>query len=333
MFTATPESTPDYLREKDLVAKDEPVTVTDLLGGVSCRVLKVVTPSKRWVIKQALPKLRVAQEWLASPERMEHEEECIDYVSQMDIPGAVPEILHRDRDNHLCIMTCAAEGSMNWKELLLSGQAQTEIAASAGFLLGCLHQRSYGDETAARHLDDKRFFHELRLDPFYGRIAELHPKLADKVGSHGAALASSCICFVHGDYSPKNILVNGGDLFLVDFEVGHFGHPSFDLGFMLAHLTLKTIKFWKRKEDFLPLIHGFWAAYNRVATFESESWHERSLLPHLGCVLLARLDGKSPVDYVTEEADCVRIRALATSLILREVPSMRVYLDVLSRAG
>lgn len=332
MVTIDGGSAARYLRDKSLISTDETVTVTELPGGVSNTVLKVVTPRKRWVLKQALPKLKVEQEWISSVERMEREEDCMDYLSKMLANDSVPSLVHRDTENHLCIMTCAPDDAENWKEMLLEGKADPSIAAHVGTLLGAIHRQSHGDEAAAKRFGDKRFFHELRLDPFYGRISQVHPKLADLVGSHAAALAASHICFVHGDYSPKNILVSRGRPILLDFEVGHFGHPAFDLGFMTAHLTLKTVKFWSRREDFLLLLTSFWSAYVRAAAFETESWHERSFLPHLGCILLARMDGKSPVNYLEGEADRGRVRALAASLIRREVPSMRVLLDVLGRA-
>ncbi len=333
MFTVNADSVQRYLREKSLLSADETVTVTELQGGVSNTVLKVVTKDKRWVVKQALPRLKVEQEWISSVERMEREEECMEYVSGLLATGAVPLLVHRDPENHLCIMTCAPDGAANWKEMLLDGQAEPALAAQAGSLLGTIHRLSHGDEAAVRRFGDKKFFHELRLDPFYGRIAEVHPRQADLIGSYAAALAASSICFVHGDYSPKNFLASRGRLILLDFEVGHIGHPAFDLGFMVAHLTLKTIKFWSRRDDYLMLITSFWNAYVPAATFESEAWHERGFLPHLGCLLLARMDGKSPVNYLPNDADRNRVRALAASLISREIPSMRVYLDILSRAA
>jgi aminoglycoside phosphotransferase (APT) family kinase protein len=333
VFTATIESIPGYLRQKKLVAETDSLSVTELSGGVSSTVLKIVTPKKSWVLKQALAKLKVQQEWTSSLDRMEREYEALKYLSSFLQAGQVPEVVHYDADNHSYIMTCAPEGSENWKEQMLHGKAQPEIAAKAGSLLGFIHSTSHGDEELSHKLGDKKFFHELRLDPFYNTISEKYPKLADKIGSHAMTLAMSNMCFVHGDYSPKNILVHQGRLILLDFEVGHFGHPSFDVAFMLAHLTLKTIKFWNQKEEYLPLINSFWNAYTHTAHFESTSWHERSFLPHLGCILLARMDGKSPINYMPDEKDRGRVRALASSLITREIPSMRVYLDILSRAS
>jgi len=333
VFLATPESLPYYLQEKGLIASHERAEIAEMGGGVSNTVLQIVTPTKRWVLKQALAKLKVKLDWYSSVQRMEREVECLAYLSKILPQGAVPGLIHHDSENHLYIMTSGAEDAVNWKTELLEIKTRPQIAAQAGSLLGIIHRMSYGDEAAVKLFGDKQYFQELRIEPFYFKIAEVYPQLADKIGSLATTLVTSNISFVHGDFSPKNILINKNRILLLDFEVGHFGHPGFDLAFMLAHLTLKTAKFWEYKEDYLGLIMSFWSAYLGAANFESESWHERSFLPHLGCILLARMDGKSPIDYLPEENKRQRVKALASSLITREIPSMRVYLDVLARAG
>ena len=46
---------------------------------------------------------------------------------------------------------------------------------------------------------------------------------------------------VHGDFSPKNLLVSGDRLVIIDCEVAWYGDPAFDLAFLLNHLCLKAL--------------------------------------------------------------------------------------------
>ena len=161
------------MREKSWLSADEPITVSELKGGVSSVVLKIVAPDKRWVLKQALPRLRVEQEWLSSVERIGREQECLiylserlTYLSRILRRNLIPKIIHRDPENHLYIMSCASDDAENWRDRLLAGHADAVTAASVGSLLGQIHSFSHADEKAARQFGDKRFFHELRLDPF-----------------------------------------------------------------------------------------------------------------------------------------------------------------------
>src|SRR5262249_590510 len=195
----------------------------------------------------------------------------------------------------------------NWKELLLAGQADPRLAHRAGELLGIIHNRTAGDVTCARVFSGKRFFEQLRLDPYYHKVADAHPHLRKRLLRLTQALLECDLCLVHGDYSPKNMLVCDADITLVDFEVGHYGNPVFDLGFFLTHLFLKTLKNRDKFSAFMNLVPVFWKAYASELTRLDTSELETAFLPHLGAIMLARVDGKSKVNYLSaEEQDWVR---------------------------
>ena len=315
MHSLTTASAPRYLAAAGIAGPNEQLQVRELSGGVSNVVLLVeFSTGRRLVLKQALPRLRVAQEWLCSIERIWREVEVLRLCGRLvgNDAGAkrpesglvvrVPEVLLEDRENYLFAMTAAPAKHRTWKELLLSGSADETIAAACGRLLARLYGGSWQDAEVARQLDDRTFFRDLRISPYFDRIAQVHPDLADSIHGIVDSLWQHRRCLVHGDFSPKNLLVAGSELWLIDFEVGHFGDAAFDLGFFLTHLVLKAFYARDRANEFLRLIDAFRASYNDdLAPIAGEAelaalW-QRTIGALAGC-LLARVDGKSPVDYL-----------------------------------
>jgi 5-methylthioribose kinase len=203
-------------------------------------------------------------------------------------------------------MTAAPEGHRTWKELLLAEDLRDgkAIAASCGWLLGRLHAASWGDESIVARLDDRTYFDQLRLDPYYRYAAKQHTDLEPQIDNLLRSVWEHRRCLVHGDFSPKNLLVWPGHVMLIDFEVGHFGDPAFDLGFFLTHLVLKSIWSGPRKSEYLTLAAEFWDRYReamalKVSSEELTALETRMLANLAGC-LLARIDGKSPVDYLSQ---------------------------------
>jgi len=141
---------------------------------------------------------------------------------------------------------------------------------------------------------------------------------------------------VHGDYSPKNLLVWPGHVMLIDFEVGHYGDPAFDLGFFLSHLVLKSIWSGRRQAEYCQLAAEFWRAYHErlaatISAAELTALEERMLSNLAGC-LLARIDGKSPVDYLSEDQRGVA-RGLARNWLSNPPADFAVAIEALSPAA
>jgi Ser/Thr protein kinase RdoA (MazF antagonist) len=174
------------------------------------------------------------------------------------------------------------------------------------------HNPSWSDR-----FGDQSCFDELRLDPYYRFTASRHPDLADRFHDRIAAVRRNACALVHGDFSPKNFLVFSGRVMLIDFEVIHYGDPAFDSGFLLNHLLLKSV----HRPEWAHLYQQAALAFWRTLASPVESF-ERETIAHLGCLMLARVDGKSPAEYLTE-AGRSRVRQLARSLLLqppRSVP-------------
>jgi len=329
MLELTAQSAVDYLRSAKHVEASEPVEVSELAGGVSNVVLLVNLPARgeRFVLKQARGRLRVKEEWLCPVERIWREMEVLracggilrrasQRIQSRSLSGellslyrpVVPDILWEDRANYCFAMTAAPPRNRTWKTVLLGArrtQLSIPIAAAAGRLLGELHAGSWGDAKLAELLDDRGYFDLLRLDPYYRHAAKNNPEMAPRLAELVDSVWSHRRCLVHGDYSPKNLLAWPGQLWLIDHEVGHYGDPAFDLGFFLTHLVAKAIHARERCREFLDLAALFWAEYRAilapvVAPGELVNLKRRMMLNLAGC-LLARVDGKSPLEYLFED--------------------------------
>jgi len=294
---------PAYFAAKESLAVEQ-VRVTPLGGGVSNHVLLVETPERRYVAKQALGKLRVEQDWYSRRERIWREAEALRVLPALLPPGSVPELLWEDRENYVLAMSCA-RGERFWKSLLLEGVA-TEAQARA---IGVMHRALLAATADASRLSplfaDQETFDELRLDPYYRSTARRHPDLAGYFEAAMARCGERSTALVHGDWSPKNLMADGDHITAIDFEVIHYGDPGFDVAFLLNHLLLKAV--------YQPEFGGL---YRRLAEVYWETLAPAADLVegtflHLPLLQLARVDGKSPVEYLTDPAkkEAVRLKA------------------------
>jgi aminoglycoside phosphotransferase (APT) family kinase protein len=265
-----------------------------LSGGVSCEIYLVEDGAERFVVKRALAKLKVAADWFADVNRNRHEWQYINYVARF-LPEAVPVLRHCSAADNYFAMEHLSGSFLNWKQLLLAGEARAEHAGGAGRLLGQIHRHSAGDAEARRLFDTTPNFFQLRIDPYLLATGARHPALRPLLEAEAARLADTRECLVHGDFSPKNILVSPVRMVLLDCEVAWYGDPAFDLAFMLNHFFLKSLLHAPRAAGWRPMIEEFWNGYQAVRPAPAVEPRVCRLLPML---MLARVDGKSPVEYL-----------------------------------
>jgi 5-methylthioribose kinase len=307
----------DYLRETGRVRADALVTVRELSGGVSNIVLRVDVPGRPpLVLKQCRERLRVAMDWRARLERIWAERAALELLSTILPDGTVPHLLFDDRENYLFAMACAPDGAVTWKSQLMADQVDLEIAARLGAILGTIHNDAPAHPALGGVLADTSHFDELRVDPYYRTSARAHPDLKPRIDALIASMARPAHerSLVLGDFSPKNILVHKTDLILLDFECAHAGDPAFDLGFFLSHLLLKTIRSASEAAaaaaPFAALVTRFWDAYRdrRQLNSAAQDDLDRRAALHAAACCLARVDGKSPVEYLDEKGQSVARR-------------------------
>jgi len=310
-----------YLRGAGLVVTDD-VTITPLRGGVSSDIYLVTEGDKSFVIKRALPKLRVKDDWYADVSRNQVEQEYLRYVGKI-IPEAVPKILHTDPDQKLFIMEYLGDGFVSWKQLLLQERVEPALALEAARILGTIHNHSWGDAAARETFDTTQNFFDLRLEPYLLATAKRHPPLAEYFEREAERITRTRLCLVHGDYSPKNILIGETRLVILDCEVAWYGDPAFDVAFMLNHFFLKSLHFAPASEPYLNLISLFWDRYSQALSDRTyPDGLEARVATLLPMLLLARIDGKSPVEYISDEHKKDIVRTFAAKALSRQVDSI-----------
>lgn len=307
MKLETLEDVKNYLVQQKIVINTAHVEITKLSGGVSSSVWKIVSNEKRWVLKQALEKLKVQTDWFSDVERIHREHEVMQALYHIMPADSIPEILYTDYTNHVFMMTCVEEPAPTWKDILMKENFDTAHATNAGNILRCIYENSNKiNESNKIKFNEQKYFIQLRVEPFHKYLIQKYQALDFYIQQLIDEVTEKKICLVHGDFSPKNMLIKKNNhLVLIDFEVAHWGNPVFDVAYCLGHLMLKG---WhlKKSTEAAKLIQVFLDAYkNKV----------ENLIPHVGLMLLARMDGKSPVDYIKDENVKNNIRGIAVEWI------------------
>lgn len=324
-----------YLRGAGRIARDEMPAVRVLAGGVSNKTVLVERASgESWVLKQALPKLRVAADWFSDPARVRREAEGLRWLPRFAPPGTITPLVFEDPGQYLLAMQAVPRPHENWKSMLLAGRVEDDHVLQFGQLLAHVHAGSAGESDVAAAFDDRSFFESLRIEPYYAYTADQVPEAAAFLRDLIDATRSRRLALVHGDYSPKNVLVHDGRLVMLDHEVIHYGDPAFDLGFALTHFLSKANHLPAHRARFVRAAGLFYQSYWRTAGAIIDGEAEGDIYPGhggeawaygmtpmtvrhtLGC-LLARVAGRSPLEYLDEPA---RRRQRAATLSLMASP-------------
>jgi 5-methylthioribose kinase len=299
-----PQALVAYLHQSGYLPAHAIPRIHQLSGGVSNRTVLVELPGgEAWVLKQALEKLRVPVDWFSSPARIHREAAGLRWLTQLSPPGAIPGFVFEDLEHHILAMQAVPQPHVNWKRMLLDGQLYRRHVEQFARLLGTIHLQAYFRRSeVAPDFEDRSFFESLRLEPYYRYCAAQLPETAPFFQTLIDDTLCQRVTLVHGDYSPKNILVFQDRLILLDHEVIHFGDPAFDLGFSLTHLLSKAHHLSARRTEFADAARQYWQTYR--LTIGDVIWatdlEERAVRHTLGC-LLARAAGRSQLEYLSAE--------------------------------
>ncbi|MCB2215876.1 MAG: aminoglycoside phosphotransferase family protein [Desulfobulbaceae bacterium] len=292
----------DFLVQSGLLGERSQPLCTTLHGGVSNRTVKISwADGSGWVAKQALEKLRVQADWFSDPKRIHIEAAGLRWLARLIGTTAVPSFVFESHEQRLLIMSAVPEPHQNYKELLLTGLPAPHHAAEFGTLLARLHDNAFAyREELSLEFADTTFFENLRIDPYYIYAGHHLPAAAPFLFRLIDGTRKRRLTLVHGDYSPKNILIHRDRLILLDHEVIHFGDPAFDVGFSMAHFLSKAHARVSLRHQFAALADTYWQSYchqvaGRPWAVDLERW---SINHTLGC-LLARVAGKSILEYLS----------------------------------
>ena len=367
----------EYVRARGVVPEGAEPTAESLGGGVSNDVFRVRWDDDAVVLKRPLPNLAVADDWPADVGRVHNEAAAArayaDVIAERGLDRvAVPAVRFEDHDDHVVAISSAPESARMWKADLLDGRVDAAVAARLGEFLAAAHDHAAADASLKEAFGNYEPFEQLRLDPYHATVAERHPDLAPTIEREMERVRATRRTLVHGDYSPKNVLVVESDgtdgaatanradgtaateeaagtdttdgtggvdetdaanetattagtdgrptLWLLDFEVAHWGDPAFDVAFMLTHLFVKSVHVEDRREAFLAAAASFRDAY--ADAVETTPFDESDVTRELGVLMLARVDGKSPVEYVELPETKETLRTVARRILTEEVAAV-----------
>jgi aminoglycoside phosphotransferase (APT) family kinase protein len=305
-----------------LVAAGAVPTGQPLEGGVSSDIWRVDLPSGPICVKRALAKLRVAADWYVPVSRNLDEARWMRRANQA-APGSAPSLLAQDEAAGVLAMAYLAPPSHPlWKSELRAGRVDPGFAAQVGATLACIHAATAADPTVNAEFPSDEKFYAIRLEPYLVHTAKAWPHLASALLELVAVTRSNKRALVHGDVSPKNILVGPRGPVFLDAECAWWGDPAFDLAFCLNHLLLKCLWIPEVREALLASYARLTDAYLASAVWEPRGEVERRAARLLPGLFLARVDGKSPVEYLTDAAQKDRVRRVAGALLRAPVKQL-----------
>jgi aminoglycoside phosphotransferase (APT) family kinase protein len=315
-MTALPEAFAQAVREMGLAGK-QPLSGVPLTGGVSSDIWRIDTATGPICAKRALPRLRVAADWRAPIERNRFEARWMQLAAEA-VPGCAPRVLGQHPQLGVLAMEYLPHHAL-WKQQLRDGETSLDTARAVGRALVRIHAYSAARPALAADFASQAIFFDIRLEPYLLATAAAHPDLAPQLRALVRATEEHAKALVHGDVSPKNILVDGHRPVFLDAECAVWGDPAFDLAFCLKHLLLKCLWTPAASPGFLACFEQLAQAYREGVDWESADALERRAARLLPGLLLARVDGKSPVEYLVDEAPRQTVRHAARALLAEPV--------------
>jgi hypothetical protein len=286
------------------------VLLTPLPGGVSSEIHIAQIGSERVVVKSALEKLRVASDWHSDPIRILAEGDALRWFHCVT-PHYVPDPIAITDSPPGLVIPYAPEPSVDWRTSLLSRitKSDVEITRQLRQILTQWHSTSAKALSGTR-LDDTNRLRTLRLEPFYQDMATSLPEFNSVISDCITELLEQRTCMVHGDFSPKNVLLFEGGIWVLDAEVAHIGNPVLDYATMSAHLILKAL-FYRDSPESSEI------AQSMIEVFldtESVDKLPATLSPHTGVFLGVRAIGRSPAQYLSSHQQLLALNIAKTLL-------------------
>jgi aminoglycoside phosphotransferase (APT) family kinase protein len=261
--------------------------------------------------------LRVAADWQAPVERNLYEARWLQ-VANTAAPGCAPELLGQHPELGVLVMRYLPPADYRlWKQELHAGRAEAATAQAVGEVLARIHSYAAHQDGLAAEFSTQKIFFEIRLAPYLVATAERHPALAPALHALVLQTHGHANTLVHGDVSPKNILLGSEGPVLLDAECATWSDPAFDLAFCLNHFLLKCLWTPSARADFLHCFGVFADRYLAGVDWESAQALEARAARLLPGLFLARVDGKSPVEYITDDAQRAQVRRVAGAFLLK----------------
>lgn len=304
--------------------------IRPLTGGVSSDIAVVAFEKEQLCVKCAMEQLRVDEPWFAPVRRNRAEYNWISFAGQI-APGAVPRLYGISQQHPGFAMQFIDPASAtNYKSNLMAGQADSGAARAVGRIIGQIHAASTQPGFDPGRFSNADDFFALRLDPYLAFTADRHPDVADTLHRLVDDHHQARIALVHGDLSPKNILIGNNGPILLDAECATFGDPAFDPAFFLNHLLIKSFHLPDLRTNLLQATGQFMTSYLATVSWEAPNEIEKRIAAMLPALMLARVDGKSPVEYLDSEGLGI-VRQCALALLAQQTTDIATIVTIVAQ--
>jgi len=308
------ENCRSLLTELELINSDDTLMAYPLTGGVASDIAMVQVDNRKLCVKFALPKLKVQADWFAPVHRNTAEYAWMQVVSKVAPTNAVKLFGHSRHLNGFAMEFLEGEDTYLWKTALLAESPGLGEASAVGELVGRVHAASTDSAFNTKPFQNRDDFKAIRIEPYLLHTALGYKDIAQKLQNIATQLYNSNCVLCHGDVSPKNIFLRSAGPVILDAECATMGDASFDPAFCINHLVLKAVHLPHSAKQYLADARQLWQAYCPFVSWESVEDLETRVCQLIPVLMLGRIDGKSPVEYLSE-AEQNSVRSISLQLI------------------
>lgn len=319
-----------YLQRKKLLTRGTQIRVMTLGDGLKNRVYYVSSAGKAWIVKQAHARAQLKERWWLDRKRVFAEKNCIEILSEFLAPEIIPDVVLEDRTDFILVTTPPPQQAVLWENELGDGRIDLQIAVQCGELLATVHNETAGVPEIKKMFKDTKAFEQLRIEPHYNYIVKAYPDLKKAIAARSSRLLKEANCLVLADLRPRNVWINTGQLYLVDFATAHYGYPTFDLAFYSADMVVKAMQNSTQKAAYLEAINVFWNGYFQLASYKGVKEVEKQAVHDLGCLLLSATDGRQPA-HIEDEHVAGLSRRIAQSLLFTKLEKIEDITEFINR--
>ena len=285
----------------DSINQEKIIKYKRLEGGVSSEVYYVKTNKSDYCIKRSLKKLLVKKNWIANTNRIKYEYLWLKHCKKI-ISRNIPKTFEFDNKKKYIVMEYLNDSKYKTlKQLYFNKVVNIKTIKLISKHLYKIHSSSKNLKTKKIFDGNNNNFYDLRLDPYFNEVGRIYPKYKKYIKNINKNYFENSSTLVHGDFSPKNILIGKNKIIYLDAECCNFGDPVFDLVFFTNHLLIKSIFIKDKSQEFIKSYIIFYKEYLNNLNLKNYKSYINRIIEMTPIMLLARIDGKSPVEYLNSK--------------------------------
>jgi 5-methylthioribose kinase len=239
------------------------------------------------------------------------------------VPEITPKILYANEKPYFFVMEYYDPKKYPlWKNELFNLKLDNKFAKNFAIKLANIHNITFNNKTIANNFNTSELFEDLRINPYIRSTAILHNDVSEELLSIADNLYNTNLALVHGDISPKNILINNSQPIFLDAECAWYGDPAFDISFCLNHIILKSLVLESIQKELISYFNIISHNYLRNIMSNDLEKYEKRIIALLSALMLSRIDGKSPVEYITSDKKKEKVRSFSKFILKNPINSL-----------